>query len=201
MGKVKCILKSIAALSLSAMLTVNSVPTMTIAAVNDNEAIIIENESSEITTGNESTEEASDNKDTGKKTEEKAEIWERAQSVNEMTVTVTADAGIFPDDAELSVKKVSRTQEKEAEKAVESERDEEENVAKFYTYDIKVLDKDGKEIEPKDDENVKVSFRLDEVADENLTTNIYHIIEKDTSSVGSADSFPSRGSHETGREF
>ena len=50
-------------------------------------------------------------------------------------------------------------------------------MAASYTYDIKVLDKDGNEIQPADSNKVKISFTLSEVADSNLSTDIYHIKE------------------------
>ena len=54
----------------------------------------------------------------------------------------------------------------EAEEAVESERDEDKQVVASYTYDIKVLDKDGDEIQPAGENGedsssrVKVPFHL-----------------------------------------
>ena len=102
-----------------------------------------------------------------------------------MRITVEADEGVFPEGSTLSVEKVTLVHEKQAEEAVESERDEDKQVAASYTYDIKVLDKDGNELQPAEESGegnssrVKVSFKLDEVADENLTTNVYHITENE----------------------
>ncbi len=114
-----------------------------------------------------------------KVSENKAPAFEESKTIGDVTITVSAEEGIFPEDAELSVKKADMVKEEQAEEAVNDVRDENVNVAASYTYDIKVLDKDGGEIEPEDESKVHVSFTLDEVADENLSTNIYHITESD----------------------
>ena len=88
--------------------------------------------------------------------EEGKPAFKASKSIDGVRITVEADEGVFPEGATLSVKKVSRVQEKQAEKAVESERDEDKQVAASYTYDIKVLDKDGKELQPADESKVKV---------------------------------------------
>ena len=108
-------------------------------------------------------------------------------TVDGVKVTVEAEEGVFPEGATLSVEKVTLEQEKKAEEAVESERDEDKQVAASYTYDIKVLDQDGNEIQPADESKVKVSFKLEEVADSNLETNIYHIKEADPNGTDSGE--------------
>ena len=110
-----------------------------------------------------------DEKDASEKTDqddnatsEKAEMpaFEKAKTVDGVKITVKAEEGVFPKDAVLSVENVSKAQEKQANNAVKEERDKKENVAVSYTYDIKVLDKDGKEIEPADHAKVKVAFKM-----------------------------------------
>lgn len=107
----------------------------------------------------------------------KIPAFEGSKTIDGVKITVTADEGVFPEGATLSVEKVAKAQEKEAQEAIEEERPAEQNVVASYTFDIKVLDKDGNEIEPADQGKVKVFFTMDEVANENLTTNIYHITE------------------------
>ena len=85
------------------------------------------------------------------------------------------------------------------------ERDETEKVAISYTYDIKVFDKDGNELQPEEGADVKVSFSMDAVANENLETNVYHISE-DASGSLSADILPreedeTRVINEMGKKF
>ena len=102
--------------------------------------------------------------------------FEKSQVVDGVRITVKADAGVFPEGATLSVAKVSGSEEQAVEAAVDEKRDDNKNKVEAYTFDIKVLDKDGNEIEPDNSKGkVKVSFTLEEVANENLETDVYHI--------------------------
>ena len=76
-------------------------------------------------------------------------------TIEGVTIRVTAPEGIFPSDAMLDVKVVTS---EEAEEAVASERDDNTVVASSYTYDIKVLDVNGNELQPED--SVNISFTL-----------------------------------------
>ncbi len=120
-------------------------------------------------------------------TKKKFPAFSESKSIDGVRITVEADEGVFPEGATLSVKKVTLAQEKQAEEAVESERGEDKQVAASYTYDIKVLDQDGNELQPADESKVKVSFKLEEVADSNLETNIYHIKEADPNGTDSGE--------------
>ena len=124
-----------------------------------------------------------DSKDS-EKNEIKSTAFEESKSIDGVKITVSAEEGVFPKEAVLSVEKVTVEQEKQVEEAVEDKRPDEQNVAVSYTYDIKVLDKDGNEIQPADERKVKVSFKLEEVTDSNLETNIYHITETDDGNNG-----------------
>jgi|GEM_PF-1972422 len=75
-------------------------------------------------------------------------------------VAVTAPAGVFPEDAKLSVKKAGTTAD--ISEAIEDSREDEVNVAGQMTFDIKVVDASGNELQP--DGDVTVSFELDESA-------------------------------------
>ncbi len=102
--------------------------------------------------------------------------FEKSQVVDGVRVNVKADAGVFPEGATLSVSKVSLAEEQAVEAAVDEERADNKNVVESYTFDIKVLDKDGNEIEPDNSKGtVKVSFTLEEVANVNLDTDVYHV--------------------------
>ena len=59
--------------------------------------------------------------------------------------------------------------------AIAPKRENDTRVAASYTFDIKVLGKDGKELQPADGKTVQVSFRAAEVADPNLDVSVYHI--------------------------
>lgn len=100
----------------------------------------------------------------------------KSQVVDGVRVTVKADAGVFPEGATLSVTKVSEAEEQAVEEAVDEERSSNKNVVESYTFDVKVLDKDGNEIQPDTSKGtVKVSFTLEEVANDNLETDVYHV--------------------------
>ncbi|MBQ4464921.1 MAG: family 16 glycosylhydrolase, partial [Oscillospiraceae bacterium] len=82
------------------------------------------------------------------------------------------DSYIEGADAALSVTAVQGAQ---TETAIEGEREADANVAASYMFDIKVLDADGIEIQPAEGQTVSVAFSLEEVADENLDIQVYHI--------------------------
>ena len=103
----------------------------------------------------------------------------QSATVDGVEITVFAPGGAFPEDAVLSVQKVPSSKASKAEGAVEDVRAEDVNVAVSYTFDIKVIDPEtGEEIQPAEGFDVEVSFALAEVADQNLETNVYHIVEE-----------------------
>lgn len=99
----------------------------------------------------------------------------QSQSADGVSITVSAEEGVFPEGATLFVGHVSAEEKQIVDEAVENKRDEDSNVAASYTFDIKVLDQEGNEIQPVDDQKVNVSFTLAEAADTNLDATIYHI--------------------------
>ncbi len=112
-------------------------------------------------------------------------VFDKKVTVDEIVVSVFAEEGVFPKDAEVDVKKVTPVQEMKALDAVTEEREEEQNIVSSYSFDIKVLDVSGNEIEPEGDGKVKVSFKLAEVANDNLEVNIYHVTEDEIADDGS----------------
>jgi len=120
----------------------------------------------------------------GKEGEEKAEPEEKkpafsdSKTVGGVKVTVSAEEGAFPEGAKLVVSDVNASEEKKVDSAVDKVRDGDANVALSYVFDIHVEDKDGKEIQPADGRDVKVSFETEEVADSNLATDVYHVTDK-----------------------
>ena len=103
--------------------------------------------------------------------------FEQKKVVDAVEITVSAEAGVFPEGSTLSVTKVPYYVKKQVTEAIDQVRDEEKTVVVSYTFDIKVL-KDGVEVQPKDMNKVKVSFKMVEVQNENLTTEVYHIDDK-----------------------
>ena len=112
--------------------------------------------------------------------------------IDDVYVNVSADAGVFPEGATLKVTKVDGASKKQADDAVAKTYDVNKKIAKSYTYDIKIIDKDGvTELEPKDSKKVNVTFTSSEVADYNLNTEVYHInqesIPEDTNKADKKD--------------
>ena len=100
-----------------------------------------------------------------------------SEKVDDVVVTVKADEGVFPEDAVLNVKKLSRNEQNKVDAAVEGEVPENRNTALSYSFDIKVLDADGSEIQPAEGQNVEVAFETVYASNPNLEAEIYHITE------------------------
>ena len=115
--------------------------------------------------------------------------FEQSKTVNGVVVTVKAAPGVFPSGAELSVETVPVYQQQQADAAVDEVRDENQNVAVSYTFDIKVINPvTGEEYQPAEGQKVEVSFALAEVADKNLETQVYHVTEDETTGELTAES-------------
>ena len=91
-----------------------------------------------------------------------------------ITVTCGPEAGI-PEDAELYVEELMGDEQAAVESALDAIRSEETRVAVSRTFDIKILDAGGNEIQPVENATVEVSFELAETENRNLDTNIYHM--------------------------
>ena len=111
----------------------------------------------------------------------------QSRTVNGVTVHVSAPEGVFPMNASLSVELVPVEAQPQVDAAVETERESGRNVAVSYTFDIKVLDPDGNELQPGEGQSVNVSFTLTEVANENLPTEVYHVSESEEGGSLSAE--------------
>ena len=97
------------------------------------------------------------------------------KTVDGITVCVSAGEGIFPEGAALSVERISDGEQQAVGSAVENSRAADVTVAASYTFDIKVLDQEGNEIQPADGRSVTVSFAAAEAADQNLQASVYHV--------------------------
>ena len=106
--------------------------------------------------------------------------FEQSITVDDVVITVSADAGVFPEGASMSVRKVTISEENEVAEAIDEVRDNDKKVALSYTFDITVCDMDGNEIEPDTEKgSVKVTFKMAEIANINLETEVYHLEETD----------------------
>ena len=105
--------------------------------------------------------------------------FDEKTEVDGVTIRVRADAGVFPERARVSASKLdSEVAEKVQAAFKEQVADGPGSIVKQYTFDIKVLDVDGNEVEPNIEKGrVFVSFETEEVADETLSAEVYHFIE------------------------
>ncbi len=95
-------------------------------------------------------------------------------------VEVSAEEGTFPKGAVLSVEMLSDADEKKIEDAMDDVREDDVNVALSYSFDIKILDKEGEELQPADGKKADVSFKINEVEDANLGAAVYHMADTDS---------------------
>ena len=110
--------------------------------------------------------------DTGDEPEKEVK-FNQQMTVDGVTVRVTAPEGVFPQGASLEVTKVSVSEEKDALKAVKEEGID-GNIAKSYTFDITIFDKDGNELQPDTSKgSVNVSFTTGEVGE--YDTSVFHM--------------------------
>ncbi len=105
------------------------------------------------------------------KEEKISEPFNESKTIGDVTITVKAEAGAFPEGSYLEVKEIASN--------IDLSSDD-ETLAASYSYDITIYDKDDNEIEPAEGKNVSVSFSMDKIADSNLDTNIYHTSDDGT---------------------
>ena len=99
--------------------------------------------------------------------------------VNGVKISVTAAPGVFPAGAVLSVRRVTAAQQAQVNRAIDRVQDDQTRVARSYSFDIRILDENGNELQPAEGQTVNVSFSLAEVADANLQTTVYHMTEQE----------------------
>ena len=184
-------LRSSIAILLSVFLAVGNISFPVFAVDDIDVSTATDAEEMEVTEDAEKVEEAA----TATEAVEETEIaFNESKTVNGVKVTVSADKGVFPEGSSLFVRAVGAAEEASVENAVEEERSDDVKVAASYTFDIKVLDADGNEIQPDTTKGtVKVSFATDEADNANLTADIYHIdddmnvdkLDSDTTTEGS----------------
>ena len=127
--------------------------------------------------------EGDSNTDLGENTNETVETVEEIAFLQDVvidgvTIEVSAEAGVFPAGATLSARKVTLQEQAEVDEAINEVKDTSEVVSQ-YTFDITILDADGNEIQPNTSKgSVNVSFKLAEVSNDDLATEVYHIDEE-----------------------
>ena len=105
--------------------------------------------------------------------------FERSVESDGVTITVRAEEGVFPEGASLSVRKVTGSEKESAFDAVSELLDEDTGVMESHSFDIKVVDANGEELQPRDGQNVEISFRTAAASDESLDPVVYHLHETD----------------------
>ena len=118
-----------------------------------------------------------DEKDSDKETEEKTDVFNQEVTVGGIRIIVSIEEGTFPKGWKLEAAKAPETVHQQAEEAVDKVREDGRNVAEAYTFDIKILDKDGNEIQPAEGKKVEVTFVAPENADTNVETEVYHLTD------------------------
>ena len=87
--------------------------------------------------------------------DEKMPVFSETKAIDGVKITVAADKDVFPKGVTLSIRKVSKADVKNVDKAIDKIREDGVNVAAAYTFDIKIVDKDGNEMQPADGKKVK----------------------------------------------
>lgn len=122
------------------------------------------------------TEEQNSGTEKDAQSDEEQAAFDMTKSCGDVTILLSAPEGVFPKGAYFEVREVSNSEEKNIDEAISEIRDDSEQVAASYTYDITVYDKDGNEIEPNTEYGqVSVTFSMDEATDSNLEAKVYHI--------------------------
>lgn len=138
---------------------------------------------SEAETVTESNTESADEE--GSEETEEETSFDETKKIDDVEIKVSADKGVFPVGAVLAVEKLEKEEQEKVDETVSEERENDKNLAVSYTYDIKVLDTNGTEIQPDTSKGeVKVSFNMEEVKSQNLEADIYHIEEDKDSKTG-----------------
>ena len=103
--------------------------------------------------------------------------------VDGVKISVSAAPGVFPAEARLSVTRITSAQQAQVDKAIDRAQDEKTQVAASYSFDIKILDENGNELQPAEGQTVNVAFSLAEVDNPNLQTTVYHMEEQANGSL------------------
>lgn len=108
----------------------------------------------------------------------------------DLLITVSAPAGVFPNDAVLKVEKIKDENDTlKIDEAVEKTLDNDKSVKQSLSYDIKVVDAEGKELKPvtAGGKKVDVTFKSqaikDASQDEDQYVSVYHFKDVDKDDV------------------
>ncbi len=106
--------------------------------------------------------------------------FDETAEVDGVKIRVRAEKGVFPEGSTLSAEKLEDEDEQIVQEAVAESSEDQGFVVKSYSFDIQILDKDGKEIQPDTEKGkVIISFETEEADNEELQADIYHVMEDD----------------------
>jgi hypothetical protein len=104
--------------------------------------------------------------------------FKETQELDGISITVSADPGVFPEGCTLQITNASSKEADEAKGAVDEKRPDDVTVAASYVFDISVLNSTGTRIEPDTNAGkVSVSFAAAEAEDKNLDPAVYHVTD------------------------
>jgi hypothetical protein len=96
-------------------------------------------------------------------------------TVDDVSIRVTADPGVFPADAQLKVRKATDEEIAAAMESVEDTDGSEDGISSYF-FDISIVDEDGNEIQPDTSKGtVEVAFFSSEVDDEDYNIEVYNV--------------------------
>ncbi|WP_022765588.1 InlB B-repeat-containing protein [Butyrivibrio sp. XPD2006] len=134
--------------------------------------------------------------------EEEVEAEEKefaaSTEIDNLVISLYADPGVLPADAELRVEKVSYAQEEEIKELIDDELGEEKEVTETFSYDINIYSPSADGYVQPEDGTVEVRF--EEVAaaeDDSLELSVFHVDD----SISDATEVASAGSEATDISF
>ena len=125
---------------------------------------------------------------------EEQSTFEQSVNIDGMQISVKADEGVFTGADRVSARKVTGKEEEKINEAIEQEHSDNDRMMKSYTFDIKVLDGEGNELQPNNDKGgVYVSFLPLDTEQEalnngNIEVFVYHTSLEDTDTLRNEDS-------------
>ena len=137
-------------------------------------------------------EEAKENPATENQEEQPA--FEQSVNIDGMQITVKADEGVFADADRINARKVTGKEEEKINEAIEQEYSDNDRMTKSYTFDIKVLDSKGNELQPNNEKGgVYVSFLPVDTEQEalnkgNIKVSVYHTNSEEMDTLQNEDS-------------
>lgn len=102
----------------------------------------------------------------------------RTKTVGNVKIVVSANPGVFPDNAKLNVSVVKKNSDEMEmiDVALEDVRDQDANIASSYVYDIKIVDEEGNELQPDTEYgSVNVAFEFRNGINSFVNADVYHL--------------------------